>query len=284
MSAAAAVPARRNRVSTGMEFRKVIADANALWRVMGKHDTKTWIVEVQPETIDIPDGSDGMQTIDCTDYVGHRDVMTSEQILAAYNSAVTWAEIAAEQEAKRRGFLATLNAGDIVHHTESAPFEGTPDGKHAAREGRWVRYEYLGGDQFRPVALVGAWGLYETGMRYASGAETRGHYATKVVAGEPTTVNASSLLENPEAQKRSPRLRSVDPARIADLPALSLDIPPITEAEQRLARLHAAMTQGLERATGRGAGAGGADVTQSTDTAEQRLAAVERLLTEALTD
>lgn len=269
---------RRTRVSKGMTFRKVIADSNALWKVIEKFDAKTWLVEVQPEIIEVPDGKGGIDKIECTDYAGSQDVMTAQQILSAYNSAIAWREIGEKQERERMDFCDTLTVGQIVHYTEFPPFKGND--QYPPREGKWIRYRYEGNGEFTAVALVGGWSQVELGHRRADGEESRGYHAQKVLDAERRSMHAEDLVENPQSRKQTGD-RASDPAYVAALPALDLNIPPITDAEREIAALYAAMEQALEIARGRDAG-NGASEPASADNAPARLAKIKQKLHEVL--
>jgi hypothetical protein len=200
------------KVKTGMQFRSVIADCNALWEVVRSLGGGAWLCQVVNEPYEI----DGKTY--AGEYAGHQSSFLSREILSSVNLADLFQGYADEHDR----FYASLSEGEIVHYHNGF--------------GQWVRCEAVkltkkqklhfdelpaGSMALRPIALLGGirergrrstgWFDYEIGRRHPDGTISWGHYPKKIQAGEPFTPNASNLYEASESLRKKGDPRRMKP-------------------------------------------------------------------------
>jgi len=200
-----------NRVKKGTRFRSVIGDCNALWEVRSSRGAKCWVCVVVNETWE----HDG-KTYD-SDFVSQTEVFSEEKILRILKLDQFWQK----QHQKHVDFFAGLQPDQTVHY-----HNGFDD---------FVRCTVVAtekGNMLKPVAMVGQWREHDLPRRNADGTIELGYHAKQVVEGKLFKPNASCIVENPEWQPSRTRYTK---EQIAALPAISPDVQPMNEDEQKLA-------------------------------------------------
>jgi len=200
------------KVTAGLTFRKVIADCNALWKVVRRRGTGVWLCEVVNEPVQIKG-----ETYD-GDYAGQQDVFQERDILAAVNMALLFESLSDSHDA----FYKALVPDQVVHYSNGS--------------NQFVRCKVVKTDQgnkLKPIALVGDW-KHDLPRRMRDGSIYYPRYAQKIVQGGDDALmepNASNIYE---CKSHSPRPDESDPST---LPPISLAVPDMTEAEAAEAAL-----------------------------------------------
>lgn len=185
-------------------FRAIIADSNALWRVVAPRGANTWDCVVDAAE---------------TDYAGTKKVFGGEEILRAVQQAKLWDEL----RTSNRDFWASREVGEVLHYEDF--------------NNRWVRGTVVQGldrdgkeaKVLLPKALVGKWARFDLPMWTDAGVYREGGYQVqKIVSGETFQPNESNIWEYKQAMGQ--RVQG-DP-RVMDEIDLSAPSPTI---EQRAA-------------------------------------------------
>jgi hypothetical protein len=189
------------------EFRSVIADCNALWRVNAERGSDTYdCIVVEP------------------DYAGSSRVFGGEEIRAAIAYDVNVKRLFENKD----DFWARQEIGSVLHYHNGF--------------GEYVRGVVINVDgqhKLKPTALVGEWRKYDLPYRLPNGSIYYPHHADKIVHGGSEAAWApheSCVYESPEFSP-NPRFRDVYPR---NLPAIDLSLPEPTEAEKRVQKLEQA--------------------------------------------
>lgn len=187
-------------------FHSIIADSNALWRVVAPRGANTWDCVV--------DASD-------PDYAGSKRVFGGEQIIAAVNHG----KMLDDLRNSNRDFWQSREIGDVLHYEDSS--------------NRWVRGVVVQGldkdgraaKVLLPTALVGNWAKYDLPMWTDAGVYREGSYNVKKIAEGATFQPHESCIW--EYKQGSGQRVSGDPRGMEEI---DLSAPSPT-AEQRAASL-----------------------------------------------
>lgn len=152
-------------------FYSIIADSNALWRVVSPRGANTWDCEVDAGN---------------PDYAGSKRVFGGEQIVAAVNHGKMWDDL----RNSNRDFWQTREIGEVLHYEDSNK--------------RWVRGVVVQGldkdgkeaKVLLPTALVGNWATYDLPMWTDAGVYREGSYQVRKIAeGATFQPNESCIWE-----------------------------------------------------------------------------------------
>jgi hypothetical protein len=166
--------ANREQIKPGTTFRSVIADCNALWKVLKRQGTNAYLCEV----INEPQEYDGR--IFDSDYAGHQDLFQREHIFGSINMKNIFAELGNKHD----GFYANLTPGEIVHYSSS--------------HGRYVRCTVTSEQELLPIALVGEWYDWEYKISLSESNEPLiPSQVKRIIEKETMTPNYSNIYESP---------------------------------------------------------------------------------------
>lgn len=205
------------RVKVGMEFRAIIADCNALWKVLRSQGKGAWLCEVVNE----PWTHDG-KTYD-GEHAGTQKAFLSQEILASVGMAAMFQR----HDDASKSFKDSLQVGDVVHYRNSG--------------NSFVRCEVAINDKgekyAKPVALVGDWFKHDLPRRMADGTVYLPYHPKSILepdaeggkADKAWFPNASCTVESPEYSDRN----RIDPR---NLEPIDLSVPEMSEQEAEDAR------------------------------------------------
>jgi hypothetical protein len=152
-------------------FHSIIADSNALWRVVAPRGANTWDCVVDAAN---------------PDYAGSKKVFGGEEIIRAVNQGKMWDEL----RTSNRDFWQSREIGEILHYEDF--------------NNRWVRAVVVQGVDkdgkeakvLLPTALVGKWAKFDLPMWTDAGIYREGSYHVgKIAAGETFQPNESCIWE-----------------------------------------------------------------------------------------
>lgn len=196
------------RVRVGMTFRSPIADGNPLWKVVRRVGNAAWQCVVE-DYVTI-----GGRKHEC-DFFGQEKLFSSKEILAT----IGWDQALANMASAGDAFYRSLTPGSIVHY-------------HNAFN-KYVRCEVSPDHKLLPVALVGAWDKSDLPYRLANGQVYYPYHPKAILEKRSFKPDHNSIYEyNHPVSAPNPRFKT-DPRY---LPALSLDVPDMTEEQARMAR------------------------------------------------
>ena len=156
-------------------FHAIIADSNALWRVVSPRGSDTWDCVVDAADVD---------------YAGTKRVFGGEDILRAVQQAKLWNEL----RTNNRDFWASRELGEVLHYEDFI--------------NRWVRGTVVQGKDkdgknakvLLPTALVGKWTKFDLPMWTDAGIFREGSYhVQKIAAGETFQPHESTVWEHKQA-------------------------------------------------------------------------------------
>jgi hypothetical protein len=205
-------------VTTGVRFRSVYADSNALWEVKRRRGSGVWLCEIVNEPFEI----DG-RMID-SDWNGHQDVFQEKDIIAAVRQAQLFEQLGRETD----GFYASMVPGAVYHYHDSF--------------GKFVRCKAVRtaeGMKLKPIALVGKWGKWDLPSRYLNGKINLPYHAKHVLEGGDDAAwqpSPSCVYESPDYSYKN----EDDPRQ---MPAIDLTVPPMTAVEEAQAKLWLAVEE-----------------------------------------
>ncbi len=149
--------------------------------------------------------------IDCPDYAGAKQAFTTEQIEGSRGMSRLFQNLAHESDK----FFASLPIGSIVHYNNGF--------------NQYVRCKVTSGNNLLPIALVGNWSPHDLPRRHPNGYVQEGYHVSNIKNKKVFTPNASCVYEHKHDAN------AVDPRGLAPL---SLELPPITAAENVIIKKH----------------------------------------------
>ena len=197
------------KVKPGLQFRYHHADSNPLWEVTGKSGRDVWECVIVDEPVEI-NGK-----IYPSDYSGTVKAFFTKEIQGSIGMSQLFEKLADNTN----NFYASLKPGQIVHYHNSF--------------NQYVRCAVVvenGENKLKPIALVGEWRDYDLPDRYPDGSIYFPYHVKQVLNGETFTPNDSCIFEAPGFHRDS----KLDPRK---LEPISLEVPPMTEKEEELAKL-----------------------------------------------
>lgn len=197
-------------VAPGLTFRAVVADCNALWKVIEPAGPQVWGCEVVDEPIEL----DGGRTIP-GEYAGHTDVFLESDIIRRASMQTAMADLIADTGR----FYDSLELGAVLHYHDAF--------------GRFVRCEAVthnGQRALRPTALVGAWQSIDLPRRNPDGTVNVPYHAKRILeGGDPWRPSLSTLYEHPSYTGPIDDPRTMTP--------ISLTVEAMTDGQADQARL-----------------------------------------------
>jgi hypothetical protein len=204
------------RISVGKTtFRSTYADANALWRVIGKKGKDCYLCQIENEPVEI----DG--TMYSGDYVGVEKVFMRSEI----QRSLQWENFFDKAHDDSDKFYKSLRVGQIVHYHDGF--------------GNYVRCEVVEDKKLKPVALVGNWRDCDLPHRLSTGEIFETYWSEKLKNAELFETNASNIWEF--------YVNETDPARIpanmrefgdpSTMTPINLELPEMIAEEKRIADL-----------------------------------------------
>lgn len=194
-------------VGTGTKFHAVYADGNCEFEVISKSGRAVWKCEV---------------TKDSGDYVGVVKHYSTEEIRQSLRMSALF-------DASKNGtkdYYDRLPLGAIVHYDNSG--------------GEFIRCEVVMGVTvhsdgqkvkcLKPLAMVGSWRPYDLPRRQRDGSIYLGHHAQSIQDGECFKPSAGCLFGSPTYRG----IPGQDPTKMTPI---SLEVPPMTSEQERLAHL-----------------------------------------------
>jgi hypothetical protein len=211
------MPATSQRIAVGKTtFRSTYADANALWRVIGKKGKDCYLCQIQNEPVEI----DG--TVYSGDYAGIQKVFMRSEI----HRSLQWKNFFDKARDDSNKFYDSLQIGQTVHYHDGF--------------GAYIRCEVVGGQKLKPVALVGNWREYDLPTRRSTGEIIETYWSEKLKQGELFEPNASNIWEFYQNDETNPAHIPVNMRNGNDpttMDAINLDLPETTAEEKRVADL-----------------------------------------------
>jgi hypothetical protein len=210
------MPATSQRISVGKTtFRSTYADANALWRVIGKKGKDCYLCQIQNEPVEI----DG--TVYAGDYVGVEKVFMRSEI----QRSLQWENFFDQARDDSEAFYKSLRVGQTVHYHNGF--------------GAYLRCEVVEGKKLKPVALIGNWRDFDLPKRLPTGEILESYWSEKVKEGElfdPHATNIWEFYSNEDNPDRIPAnmREGGDPSTMTPI---NLELPEMTAEEKRVADL-----------------------------------------------
>ena len=202
------------KVKAGMQFRAVIADANALWKVVSHQGRQSWLCEVVNEPIVI----DGKTYPG--EYTGQQKAFLASEILRS----VAWETTIGNLIDQGEQWYKNLPLGTTVHYHNG--FDA------------FVRCEVVTGtdqsdnqikNMLKPIALVGNWSQYDLPSRSYDGKIHLGYHAKQISEHTLFRPNASNCYEFSGFLKKK-----IDPRTLTPV---ALGLPSMTAEESKAAEL-----------------------------------------------
>lgn len=206
------------KIAKGTRFRSHYADSNPLWEVKKVRGVGVWECEIVPEDRIIAG------RLFVGDYVGTKDVFTSEKIL----DSIEWSEKLQLIHNESDRWYQSLVVGQIVHY-------------HNAFS-QYVRCVVVNDEcngqspSLKPLALVGAWQKFDLPKRRRDGTIAQSIQVDQIQNGTVMRPNASNIYECylfSDAGRKDPR----------KLKPLDLSVPDMTPQEILIARLWTACAE-----------------------------------------
>lgn len=151
-------------------------------------------------------GTWNCEVVESEDWLGTKKVFGNEEIARSIGMKNLWAKLGDESDS----YYQSLSVGQIVHYQNG--FDN------------YVRCEVTADKQLLPIALVGAWSSHDLPQRRRNGEISLPYYPKKIKESEPFKTPASNIWECSQ--------RGKDPRR---MPAISLEVSPMTEDKETLA-------------------------------------------------
>ena len=200
-------------VKIGDTFRASYADSMPTFRVTKKAGPGVYLAIIE----------------DDMDYSGVEKAFTTQEIESSKQWAARFAKLAEADD----DFWATVSEGDILHYNDGfgnfvrcEVVMGTED-----NAGGVDRSENVGRLVMLPVALVGNWKQFDLANRRPDGSISYGYHARKVIEGNGAwRASTTCIYEAPDYSRGY--AKHPDPRT---LPALSLEVPEMTELEEQAA-------------------------------------------------
>lgn len=193
-------------VGIGTEFRSVIADGNALWRVTGKAGPNVWHAEVQPEWAEIRG-----ERMMVSDYAGSTDVFTTERIAGSLHMSDVFARHASEADE----FWEAQEIGTVLHYHDGF-------GKYVRGRVAYVVTDGEGRNELVPTDLVGKWDDRDLVSWNAWGEINEGYHVRKIKDENSWQPSPTCVYEHPRFSGPRGRFAGEDPR---ELEPLSLEPP-----------------------------------------------------------
>lgn len=146
--------------------------------------------------------------VDCPDYAGTKAVFSSEQILGA----VAWEESIKKSQDDSNSFFERQVPGTVLHYHNGFS--------------SYVRCLVTEDKKLLPVSLVGEWQKFDLPKRHVDGSIYYGYNAEGIMKKRVFRPHASNVYEY------SPK--GLNPI---SFPPVSLDVPEMTEEQNRIAEL-----------------------------------------------
>lgn len=199
------------RVRVGMEFRAPFADGNPLWKVVSSLGNGAWQCRIE-DYVTIRGKKQPC------DFFGQEKLFHSKEILGS----IGFAQALAANAAVGDNFYENLAVGTTVHY-------------HNAFN-KFVRCTVSADHRLLPIALVGAWDKTDLPYRLPNGKIYYPYHSLSIMEKKLFQPHHSNIYE---FEGTSLRFKT-DPR---SLPALSLDVPDMTEEQARMARAWACVEE-----------------------------------------
>lgn len=205
------------KITKGMKFRSIIADCNALWETVKPSGKNNWLCRVVNEPVEY----DG-KTYE-GDWAGHEDVFMN----SAIETSVNHQKIIKEMESDHDKFYASLVPGQIVHYHGGF---GDYERCKVVKEG--------GTNKLVPIALIG--NRHKLPQRMADGSIYYPYAVKKIMEQAMYTPNYGNIFEHDPKSFLSRGYK--DPRKMEPV---SLEVPEMTEEEEKQAKLHRVAQQAV---------------------------------------
>jgi hypothetical protein len=215
----------------GQTFRSTVADGNPLWKVISKSGPDAYLCEVVNEPYEV-----NGRTYD-GEFAGLQDVFLTKNIKRNIQWQHNWDGLVNSRATNTARFYSMLKENDVVHYHDGFS--------------KFIRCKVRADKQLIPVGFVGNWQDYDVKpIRRPDGSLYKSYWLQRINKGEPFQPPASNLWEAMDQSERDYSMRNARPAtpqQVVNLPRyeapfdptteplLSTDIPPMNEAEARIA-------------------------------------------------